>query len=261
MLGRKKNIRSNAEWWAAWEGARELWPDERLQPLVDKTLEDMSTSLDGMAWGYGWSGGKDAQVISWLCNQLQPGAPGVLSTHSLHFPAMDEFHREFLPDGVSVVDTGQDLDWLAKHPERLFAGSAIHARTMRESNQHGQDVGFKAGKWDVLVTGRRTIDGNYTGPKGEHFYSNKRGITRYSPIHDWDHEAVLALIQRESILMAPCYGWPHGFFNGTEGWPFREGPDTIEGRLAEIHAIDSTILPRAAAYIPIIQRFIDQLKD
>lgn len=61
---------------------------------------------------------------------------------------------------------------------------------------------------EVICLGRRTQDGNYTGGKGQNCYTDRNGVTRLSPIANWKHEEVLAVIHYfMGRNMPPIYDW------------------------------------------------------
>lgn len=248
VLGRKRSIPDQRVWLAAMATARDHWPDRKLDDLIDRTLTDIINVTTGKRCGYGWSGGKDAQALRYLMD-LAGIKESVLATTDLGFPAMARWLKMNAPDGLESINTGQNLAWLADNPECLFPSSKVAGRLMGSTNQLGQDIAYRRNGWDLLITGRRRLDGNYCGP-GNAVYSNGKGITRYSPMAGWTHEAVFALLQREQIPMAPCYGWPRGFQCGSVGWSFRYGAPDRDTAWKEIWHIDSSIVRGASTVIP-----------
>lgn len=102
----------------------------------------------------------------------------------------------------------------------------------------------------MLLLGRRRIDGNFCGPRGDNLYTNQRNITRYSPLADWPHEAVFALIKRHNIPLPPCYGWPRGYQVGTGSWPARQWTRSVDHGFEEVWSIDPQVVRDAAQVLP-----------
>src|SRR5439155_5649318 len=89
--------------------------------------------------------------------------------------------------------------------------------------QHAQQHYYRKHNLDVLLLGRRRIDGNFSGRDGQTTYVS-RGITRHNPIFDWTHEEVLACLKYEGWgdNLPPFYHWPGGYRCGTHAWPARQ---------------------------------------
>ena len=101
-----------------------------------------------------------------------------------------------------MPNVGLDLDWLAKHESMLFPQNSSIAGHWFSIVQHkAQRKYFLRNSLDMVLLGRRRTDGNYTG-KGGNIYTDSKGVTRFSPIADWRHEDVLALILIYQIKLA-----------------------------------------------------------
>ena len=108
---------------------------------------------------------------------------------------------------------------------------------------------------DILAVGRRRADGNFIG-NGANIYTNKIGVTRYSPIAYWTHEQVLAYIAHYDLPMPPIYAWPNGYRCGTHPWPARQWIDSVECAWREIYEIDPSIVHGAAPHFPSAYQFL-----
>lgn len=248
-LARKQSLRDQAAWLAAIRTARDVWPDPRLDDLVDRTVTAIRDTTHRKRAAYAWSGGKDSIALAWVC-----AAAGlddcVLAISNLEYPAFLQWVTAHMPDGLTVLSTGQDLRWLAAHPRMLFPQGDYGPRWFTIVNHRGQERYFRDRGLDVLLLGRRRVDGNYCGPAGADLYTNARGITRYSPLAGWPHEAVFALIEREHLALPPCYGWPRGYQVGTGAWPARQWTDSTDHGFSEVWTIDPDVIREAATVLP-----------
>ena len=111
----------------------------------------------------------------------------------------------------------------------------------------------------MLLLGRRRADGNYVG-RGDNVYTNKQGVTRYSPLSEWTHEQMLAYIHYHNLEMPPIYSWKNGYLCGTHPWPARQWTGSVENAWAEIYEIDSQVVHQAAGHIQSAQDFLNKLK-
>jgi 3'-phosphoadenosine 5'-phosphosulfate sulfotransferase (PAPS reductase)/FAD synthetase len=234
-IGRKQSIHDDARWAAAWATARTEWPDDRLDGLLATTAEEMHARLRGLRVGVAYGGGKDAialvAALRWAGITPDVGVFG--AAVALSYRSMLRFVARHAPPYVVTVDpVGWDLAWLRDHPGMLFprmAGDAGDAQNLtaiaRWSNIHNraQDVAFRRHRLDIMLTGRRVSDGNWTGP-GHDYVTASTGTRRYSPLAEWTHEAVFALIQRDDMALPESYAAPGGFYRGSAvPWP-RVGP-------------------------------------
>jgi hypothetical protein len=108
----------------------------------------------------------------------------------------------------------------------------------------------------VLLLGRRHAEGNFTGSRGEVIYTTAAGLTKYSPLADWTHEEVLALVHYKHLSLPPNYGWVRGFRVGTGPWAKR-GVVSHDQGWTEIATIDRTIITAAAALIDSAREWLD----
>lgn len=249
-LARKQAIRDQATWQAAMGRSRDLWPDDRLNRLIDHTVSEIHRNTRGKRAGYGWSGGKDSLALDYVC-QLAGITECVLAISELEYPAFLQWVTDHMPDGLTVINCGLDLTWLRNHPEMLFPVGAHGPKWFKLVNHKGQERFFRSQKLDVIMLGRRRSDGNYCGPNAEtDLYTNAKGITRYSPLAAWPHEAVFSLIQRENMSLPPCYSWPRGYQVGTGSWPARQWTVDQDHGWSEVWEIDRGVVRHAAQVLP-----------
>ena len=248
VLGRKQRIK-NQDWIDAVEKIEELVPKKELDARVKATVKEIKDKTKGKKAAYSWSAGKDSLVLEKICEAAGIKAC-VLVICDLEYPAFINWVEAHKPPELTVINTGQDIKWLAAHPQMLFPQDSKTAAQWFHIVQHrGQAKYYKDNGLDILLLGRRRADGNYVG-KGDNIYTNGQGITRYSPLADWTHEEILAYIHYYDVPMPPIYGWKNGYTCGTHPWPARQWTETKDNGWKEIFEIDPTIIEKASEYFP-----------
>ena len=243
-LGRKQNIKNDA-WLEALENIETAVSRQELDALVDTTVEDIRAKISVQNAAYAWSGGKDSIVLGKLC-EMAGATSSMIGMCNLEYPAFMQWVEENKPNGCEVINTGQDLEWLSKHPEMLFPqNSAAAAHWFSLVQNRAQKEYFKAHNLDILILGRRRADGNYVGRKS-YIYTDGKGVTRYSPLADWPHEHILAFIHYYRLPLPPIYGWHNGYLCGTHPWPARQWTGSEENGWREVYNIDPSIVITAA---------------
>jgi len=256
ILGRKQRI-DNAKWIEAMDIIEELVAKDELDTAVATVIESIKEMAKGKNMAYAWSGGKDSLVIADICEKI--GISKSVFVHTeLEYPAFLKWCLENKPEGCEVINTGQDLDWLTKHPNMLFPGnSTIVSRWFAIVQKRGMQKYFLDNKLDIIIAGHRKADGNYVG-KGTNIFTNGAGVTRYSPLADWPHEMLLAYIHYNDIPMPPIYNWKDGYRCGTHPWPARVGMKSIDEGWADVYSIDPSIVEAAAERIESAAHFLKE---
>ncbi|RKI90449.1 hypothetical protein D7V94_13535 [Parablautia intestinalis] len=258
MLGRKQRIK-NSEWLEALMKIEQAVSRKELDQLVDKTIKEIRKKTQGKKAAYAWSGGKDSLVLGEICRMAGVGSCALVICN-LEYKAFIEWVDVHKPPGLSIINTGQDIEWLAAHPQMLFPKDSKYASRWFQIVQHrGQYKYYKENQLDMILLGRRQADGNYVG-KGDNIYTNKQGVTRYSPLSVWTHEQILAYIHYHNLEMPPIYNWKNGYLCGTHPWPARQWTSNVENAWAEIYEIDSSIVTEAAKYIQSAKDFLEVKK-
>ncbi len=258
VLGRKQRIK-NSDWIDTFGKIEQLVTKKELDQLVERTEREIEKKTQGKKAAYAWSGGKDSLVLGEICRQAGI-TPCVLVICNLEYKAFTEWVEGHKPPELSVINTGQDIKWLASHQNMLFPlDSKFAARWFQIVQHRGQTRYYKEHELDLLLLGRRRADGNYVG-KGDNIYTNGQGITRYSPMSDWSHEQVLAYIHYYNLDMPPIYDWKNGYLCGTHPWPARQWTGSVENAWAEIYEIDRSIVTEAAEHIQSATNFLKSLK-
>jgi 3'-phosphoadenosine 5'-phosphosulfate sulfotransferase (PAPS reductase)/FAD synthetase len=257
VLGRKQRIK-NSDWIDTFGKIEQLVSKKELDQMIEKTVKEIEKKTKGKKAAYAWSGGKDSLVLGKICQQAGI-VPCVLVICELEYQAFIEWLDAHKPPELSIINTGQDTKWLAAHPQMLFPqDSKIAARWFQIVQHRGQARYYKENELDMLLLGRRRVDGNYVG-KGDNIYTNGQGVTRYSPLSEWTHEQILAYIHYYNLEMPPIYDWKNGYLCGTHPWPARQWTRSVENAWAEIYGIDSSIVVEAAEYIQSAKDFLNNL--
>ena len=250
-LGRKQHISDAAAWQEAAKWDRETVTDSELDALVDKAVTGITSELaGGRRLAYGWSGGKDSQILRHVAELA--GVPECIlgMTTGLEWPAMLRWLTDHMPPGCEIGAVPIDLAWLAARPVMLFPQGRHGSRWFSVVQHRAQRDYFRAQKLDMLLLGRRRKDGNYVGPGEADRYTNSRGVTYWSPLADWTHEHALALIARENLPLPPCYDWPRGYQVGTGPWPARQWTHSTDHGFSECWSIDPDVIRHAATVLP-----------
>lgn len=255
VLGRKQRIK-NSDWIDTFGKIEQLVPRAELDQLVNDTVKEIREKTAGKKAAFAWSGGKDSLVLEKVCYMADVNAC-VLVICDLEYQAFLQWVTDNMPPELSIINTGQDLEWLADHQQMLFPLDSKTAAQWFHMVQHrGQAKYYKENNLDVMLLGRRKSDGNYVG-KGDNIYTNGKGITRYSPLSDWSHEQILAFIHYYNVELPPFYEWQNGYYCGTHPWAARQWTGSVENGWKEVYQIDSSIVTRAAEFIPSAKAFLE----
>lgn len=254
-LGRKQRIK-NSDWIETYDKIGQLVSRAELDQLVEKTVNEIMEKTAGKKAAFAWSGGKDSLVLEKVCYMADVNAC-VLVICDLEYQAFLQWVTDNMPPELTVINTGQDMEWLSKHQQMLFPQDSNTAAQWFHMVQHrGQAKYYKDNELDVLLLGRRKSDGNYVG-KGDNIYTNGQGITRYSPLADWSHEHILAFLHYYKVGLPPFYEWQNGYYCGTHPWAARQWTGSIENGWKEVFQIDSSIVTEAAKLIPSAKAFLE----
>ena len=252
-LGRKQTS-NNADWLYAMEHMEDLVTAEEGEAYAADAIANIKDAATGNRVAYAWSGGKDSIVLADLCKRAGVNS-GFFAYSDLDYPEFVKWCSIHKPEGVAMMHTGYDLDWLAEHQELIFA-EGITGQRWHQVNQRGPFTRmYFDNDLDILIVGHRVIDGNVCGKDG--YIRKKSGEVRYSPIWDWPHEALLGYIHFNNLELPPIYGWKNGFVIGTHAWPEREFCKTLNQGYSEVYEIDPSIVVSAAEKIPSAKHFLE----
>lgn len=264
-IPRKQRAADQADWHDTLERLRVSVDRGAVRAQVDAAAYAIRERLPtlGARPAFGWSGGKDSQVLQVVC-EAAGITESVLAISDLEYPAFLRWATDNMPHGLTIVRRPWDLEWLAAHDDMLFPGTApggdgagTAARWFSGVQHWGQRRYCRERNVDVLLQGRRRADGNFISTRaGADHYRDRCGFVRWSPLADWTHEQVLAVIAAYEIPLAPCYSWPRGFQVGTGSWPARQYCRDRAHGWGEVTTIDPDVTERAAALVPSARAFL-----
>ena len=257
VLGRKQNM-DNQSWRDAMVNIEEYVSRQELDLLVQDTVDSIKKLVNGRRVAFAWSGGKDSLVLEKVC-EMAKIEQCMLAVCDLEYPKFIKWVENNKPENLEIVNTGQNLEWLSKHQEMLFPKDSKTAATWFKIVQHrGQEKYYREKKLDMIILGRRKVDGNYVGR--DNIYTNRKGITRFSPLAEWPHEAILAFLHYYNISIPPIYSWEKGYLCGTHPWPARQHMKNHMQGWEEVYRIDPIIVEQAAEYIEAAKKFLKYIK-
>jgi len=255
-LGRKQTL-TNEDWLELVNNIGSVITRAEVELKTAKTIEEIKRVAADRRVAYSWSGGKDSLVLHKLCEAAGITQCFIVLTE-LEYPAFIDWIRQHRPAALEYVHTGQDLAWLSKNLQFLFPqDNRVLAKWWPLVQWAGQRKYYEAQKLDLLMLGRRRIEGNYLGPDGGAVYTTKDGRNIYNPVADWSHEEIYGFIHYNGIELPPIYYFKNGFRRGTHPWPIRKWTGSIENGWQEIHDIDPGIIRSAAPHIESARRFIE----
>lgn len=250
-LTRKQDLTREA-WQTASQHIEAIRPHKPFMTFVNDTLDRIKTTSAGKRVAYAWSGGKDSIALQWLMQEAGI-TNSMIALTNLEYPDFEAWIRDHQPDNLTIHRTEHDWNWLSQNPARIFPQNSKDAAIWYRTVQHKEQADYyRTQNLDAIILGRRTQDGNYVGRGGSNTYTNKQGITRWSPIAHWKHEDIIALITYKNLSLPPIYDYPRGYIVGTTPWPARTGtnPDPNHPHYGwhETHQISPELVQTAAKY-------------
>lgn len=253
----KKQSMNNDKWLEAIAEIETTMPKPELMSLVEKTIEAIQKQTEGKTAAYAWSAGKDSIVLGHIC-ETAGITLSMCGICNLEYPEFKKWIEGNKPAQCEIINTGQDLEWLAKHQDMLFPQESQKAARWFAIVQHrAQRQYYKDKKLDMMLLGRRKADGNYVGENGT--YTDRNSVTRYSPLAAWKHEHILAYIHYFNLALPPIYSWKNGYLCGTHPWPARQWTGSVENGWKEVYEIDNNIVIEAAEYIDSAKTFLSEV--
>lgn len=243
-LGRKQVI-SHEDFLEAMRTVTDRISRQQMDDLVAKTVDEIRETVGQRRAAYGWSGGKDSQVLRYVVERAGV-SESVIALTDLEFPAFLAWTTDNMPVGLTIMNNGWDLDWLKAHQSYIFPmTSAVALKWYAGVQWAMQDKYFAREGVDILLVGRRIKDGNQCGDE-RGLMRKGNGTLRYCPLRHWSHEEMFAAIRYYSLPIPPLYDWPRGFRVGSGPWPARRWCKTPEMGWQETWTIDPAVV-RAAA--------------
>jgi 3'-phosphoadenosine 5'-phosphosulfate sulfotransferase (PAPS reductase)/FAD synthetase len=255
----KKQVSDQAEWVTAWLEIEKRVPKHVIDEKIAKTIKEVKSLVAGKRVAFAWSGGKDSIALEFVMRHAGV-KECLIGISNLEYPAFLQFVTDAMPPRLEVINAGLDLRWLSENLDMLFPKDSKTASKWFKLIQHNaQDAYFLEHKLDFIILGRRKSDGNHIPYNfGLPIYRNKRGFVRYSPLAEWTHEDVLAIIHWYQLPMPPIYSWPRGYQCGTHSWAARQWTQSDLHGMHEVYTIDPGIVMNASKLIPQARTYIDK---
>ncbi len=250
---KSKNFCTSEQFQYVYDHIEEFCTRSEVEQAVDAALTEMAAVLRGKAWGIGWSGGKDSEVLNFLARQVGVTQGVYGSGPALEFPAFNAWAAQHKPAYVEEIAYPYDVHWLVQNQALLFC-KETHQFFTAHVTRAAQHAFFERYRPDLMLYGRRTLDGNAIGHSGPYeLLPTGRGHNQYFPMRHWNHELTLAVLRYAQLPLAPTYAWPDGWRNTSTFWCARKD-------WAESYAIDPSVVLLAAGYIPSAREFWNGLK-
>ena len=99
------------------------------------TVEEIRERTAGKRAAYAWSAGKDSLVLGEICEKSEIN-DCMMAVCDLEYPAFRRWVDRHKPKGLEIINTGQDLEWLSKHPNMLFPQDSATAAKWFSIVQH-----------------------------------------------------------------------------------------------------------------------------
>lgn len=230
-------------------------PYKYIKKKVDIAVKRIRDFSENKKIAYAWSGGKDSLGLQVVCEEANV-QNCVMGISDLEYPEFLQWVTVNMPEGLTVINSKVDIEYIKKHPEMLFPQKAKDAAKWFKAVQHKvQNIYFKEQELDVIILGRRLEDGNFIGRNKEYWYTSKN-VTRLSPIYDWTHIDIFCAIYHYKKEEPPFYRWERGYRCGTHSWAARQWcKDTNDG-WREIYNIDPSIVYFASKHIKSSRDFL-----
>lgn len=211
---KKKYKNTQEEWLEVYKNIENYVSREEIEDKIQEAIKRIKKVVKGKNVAYAWSGGKDSIALQIIMEKMGINKGVCAISKKFEYSDFLEYINTHLPSGIEIVDKEISFDYLNKHKELIFPQNKKDLAKWYKLVQHNiQNEYFKKNKLDILILGRRLQDGNYVGING--IYTKNNDITIYSPIYDWKHEDILAILHYYKKELPSFYFTDDGFNNGT----------------------------------------------
>lgn len=211
---KKKYKNTQEEWLEVYKNIENYVSREEIEDKIQEAIKKIKKIIKGKKVAYAWSGGKDSIALQIIMEKMGINKGVCAISRKFEYSDFLEYINAHLPSGIEIVDKEISFDYLNKHRELIFPQNKKDLAKWYKLVQHNiQNEYFKKNKLDILILGRRLQDGNYVGING--IYTKNNDITIYSPIYDWKHEDILAILHYYKKELPSFYFTDDGFNNGT----------------------------------------------
>jgi hypothetical protein len=120
-----KHFNPESAWRYVWDNYTEFRTRDEIESLIERTVAETKSVCSGHKPAYAWSGGKDSIAMQ-IVGEEAGINNGFCAYNRLFFSESIDFFFKYKPNGIVMIDTGEDYDWLAKHPSFLFPPSSTN---------------------------------------------------------------------------------------------------------------------------------------
>lgn len=260
MLG-KKQISNSDDWAKTWENISNIITYEHITKLTLKTLDKLYRVMCKYKnVAYCWSGGKDSLIIQKLIELSKIDIPSLLVLYPTEYPEMKKWLLEHKPKKCVVIKTSKiSYEQINNDSDYLFPNKEKYIASYLPPRWKVQKEFRKSNDFDLLIMGRRTIDGNNCGSKENDYITKSQVGDSFNLIAEWTHEEVLAFIYYNKIELPPCYFYPRSWRYGTHCWTERGRlPNFPNDNFDEIMDIDKNILFQSRDKIYLVEKYLSE---
>lgn len=253
-----KTKTTNADWLQTIDNIENIVSFDRIKQLSKSAIDNVAKIIDGKNTILSYSAGKDSIVLEHLLRSLN--IKSIMAYSDLEYPEFMKWVINNKPKNCTLINSGQDLEWLSKNQDMIFPkNSAIASKWYNIVQHRVQNKYIKNNNVECIILGRRNQDGNHCGTNGSYV---KDGCVYLSPIYNWTHEDILAYIHYYNLELPPIYNWEDGYKQGTHNWASYILYDkTPTQALDRLYKIDKGVIIKAKDYIPFIKEYYESRKD
>ena len=259
---KRKGASPQSLWMEVWNNIESYVSRQEAATAVMEAAAEAEQVVEGLRVAYATSGGKDSIALTPVMEAagVRRAVWGMMPP--FEFPEFMRWCEDNLPDYVDAEPQNlYDLSWLAQNRDKLFPADASSGYWWSMAGTRwSQTTYYKKNNLDMIVMGRRRIDGNFIG-KERGVHTNRQGFTQYCPIRDWSHELTLAVCHYFTTgIPEMVYDSDDGFSDGTGSWPSRQHTGSWDNGWRRTWKIDPSRVEEAADYIPEAGDFIFRLQ-
>ena len=209
-----------------WDNIAAFVSESEAEAAVEAAVAETREVVRGAASRvvYGWSGGKDSVALRLVMERAGVRRCVLGLAGPVEFHSYLRWVRDNAPDGLTVFSNDTiDLELLARpeHHQYVFPRRSVPAFWWTIVSSRWAQLRYQElYEPELQIHGRRRVDDNKLGD-GPYSISETQGMVHYSPIRDWSHELVLAVVRYFELELPPLYFQPYGWMCGTGGWPGR----------------------------------------
>ena len=142
MIKRKQRT-VERDWREAIETIDQKVSFAQIENLVARTAKEIALKTQGKNAAYSWSAGKDSIVLQKVC-EIAGVKDCVFVYCDLEYKQFMDWVNAHKPENCTMINTHQDMAWLAEHPNMLFPQDAQTAGRWFHIVQHAGQEKYSA---------------------------------------------------------------------------------------------------------------------